>query len=153
MTQVAADIDRIGTAINELQRLLSSRRVHSRLAASANLALSQQATQVLVALGDTPRPIADLAAAARMDVGAVSRQLNVLAEQGLAVREPSPTHGRVVLASPTTAGAELRDHVRDVRSRHLADTLSAWSADERAQLGHLLLRLVHDLQATPFSAR
>ena len=143
-------IEAIGQGINRLQRLLSSRRVFSRLATSAELTLSQQATQVLLTLRRTGTAIADVAAAAHMDVGAVSRQLRILEDARLASRVTSPTHGSVVLVRTTPKGERLATHVRDVRSRHLASALSGWTDGERAQLGTLLDRLVDDLQATPY---
>jgi len=149
---VTDHLEAIGAAINHLQRLLSSRRVFSRLATSAGLSLSQQSTQVLLALSTTPRSIADIAAAANMDVGAVSRQLKILEDEGLAKRAASPSHGRIVLVRWTPKGQRLGEHVRDVRSRHLVAALSTWTAEERRQLGTLLTRLVADLQSTPYSA-
>src|SRR3954454_20244487 len=112
-------LDSVGTAINRLQRLLSSGRVFSRLATSAGLSLSQQSTQVLLAMSTTPRPIADIATAANMDVGAVSRQLRILEDDGLATRAASPSHGRIVLVRCTPKGERLSQHVRKVRGRHL----------------------------------
>ncbi len=145
-------VETIGAAINHLQRLLSSRRVFSRLATSAGLSLSQQSTQVLLAMTATPRPIADIAAAANMDVGAVSRQLKILEDEGLAKRAPSPSHGRIILVRRTPKGERLGEHVREVRSRHLVAALSSWTSDEREQFGTLLTRLVSDLQTTPYQA-
>ncbi len=143
-------LETIGAAINQLQRLLSSRRVFSRLATSAGLTLSQQSTQVLLAMTSTPRPIADVAATANMDVGAVSRQLKILEDEGLAKRAASPSHGRIVLVRRTAKGERLGEHVREVRSRHLISALSTWTPVEREQFGILLTRLVSDLQTTPY---
>lgn len=145
-------LETVGVAINQLQRLLSSRRVFSRLATSAGLSLSQQSTQVLLALSTSPRPIADVAAAANMDVGAVSRQLRILEDERLATRAASPSHGRIILVRRTAKGQRLGEHVRDVRRRHLVAALSGWTLDERCQLGELLTRLVSDLQTTPYNA-
>ncbi len=145
-------LETIGSAINHLQRLLSSRRVFSRLATSAGLSLSQQATQVLLAMSITARPIADIAALANMDVGAVSRQLRILEAEGLAKRAPSPSHGRIVLVRRTAKGERLGEHVSEVRSRHLVAALSSWTPGERELFGTLLTRLVSDLQTTPYQS-
>lgn len=145
-----ASNDAISAAINRLQRLLSSRRVFSRLAVSAGLSLSQQSTQVLLALTPTSQSIVDLAAAAHMDVGAVSRQVRILEAEGLVERSASPSHGRIVLVRRTGQGQRLGEHVREVRARHLVDALSCWTDDERRTLGELLTRLVSDLQATAY---
>ncbi|HEV8296827.1 MAG TPA: hypothetical protein VGQ20_06020, partial [Acidimicrobiales bacterium] len=68
--------DELSLGLHRLQRLLASRRVFSRLAEASGVELSQQAIQVLRALSeDGPRPVADVARVAHMDLGAVSRQL------------------------------------------------------------------------------
>ena len=146
----ARDIESIGQGISRLQRLLGSRRVFSRLAAAASIELTQQATQVLLALDREGCSVAKLATAAHMDVGAVSRQLRVLEDARLALRRPSPVHGRIVIVRASASGAALAARVRSVRSRHLQDALRAWSAADRKQLAMLMNRLVTDLQAAPY---
>ena len=141
----------LGLALQRLQRLLSSRRVQSSWAAAAGLSLPQQAVQVLRTLGAEPaRPVADVARAARMDVGAVSRQLRKLEDADLARRAASPSNASIVLVEATEAGRELAARYEDVRDRQLADALVDWTEEDRAQLGDLLLRFVDDLQRTPY---
>ena len=143
----------IGLGIHRLSRLLASRRVSSALADAAGVPLTQQAVEVLRALAaGSARPVAELARAARMDVGAVSRQLRVLEEQQLIVRKPSAAHRSVVLVEPTAKGRRAVARIQAVRDRHFVDALGGWSDEEREQLGVLLLRLVDDLQHTPFRA-
>jgi DNA-binding MarR family transcriptional regulator len=140
-------------ALERLQRLMASRSVFARQAEAAAVALPQQAVQVLRALaGEPPRAVAEVARAARMDVGAVSRQLRVLEDAGLASRRPSPTNGTVVLTEATPAGHDLARRFKSVGDQHLRDVLDAWSARDREQLGRLLLRFVDDLQRTPYRA-
>ena len=77
------------------------------MAGAAGVTLPQQAMHVLRALGDRdPLPMGDLARAARMDAGAVSRQVRLLEEAGLAERRPSPQHGSVVLVSAMTGAVK-----------------------------------------------
>ncbi len=151
---VAIDDDgiaEISLGIRRLQRLLSSRRVHSNLAAVAGIALSQQALQVLGALTtDQPQTVADVARAAHMDVGAVSRQLGVLEEERLLRRTTSTTNASVVFVEATPRGRRVANQLEAVRSRHLRDALASWTPTERSTLGHLLLRLVNDLPQTPY---
>ena len=136
--------------LTRLGRLLSSRRVHAGMARAAGVAFPQQAMTVLVALGDRPAlPMGDLARAARMDTGAVSRQMRVLEEEGLAERRPSPQHRSIVLVESTDEGRAIAARFERVRASQLSRALADWSDDERAELGRLLLRLVDDLQATP----
>ena len=138
-------------ALHLLRRLLSSRRVFSRLAAAAEIEISQQAVQVLRVLDrEDPRSVAEVAREARMDVGAVSRQLTSLENLGLVSRRPSKAHGSVVLVTATARGMQLVEQVNAVQNRHLQEALEEWSDEDRTQLAHLLLRLVDDLQQTPY---
>jgi DNA-binding MarR family transcriptional regulator len=143
--------DALTQALDRLRRLMGSRSVFARQAGAAEVALPQQAVQVLTALaGQPPRAVAEVARAARMDVGAVSRQLRILEDAGLASRRASPTNGTVVLTAATRAGDELARRFRHVGSQHLEDALAGWSTADREQLGRLMLRFVDDLQRTPY---
>ena len=156
MTDNLAAIDDEGIAeislgIRRLQRLLSSRRVYSNLAAVAGVSLSQQALQVLGALtADRPQSVADVARAAHMDVAAVSRQLGALEDERLVRRATSATNASVVFVEATPRGRRMANQLEAVRTRHLREALSAWTPAERATLGQLLLRLVDDLPHTPY---
>ena len=87
---IEEQLQAVRLGLTRLQRLLSSRRVHAGMAGAARVALPQQAMNVLRALGDRePLPVGDLARAARMDTGAVSRQIRVLEEEGLVERRSS----------------------------------------------------------------
>ncbi len=137
--------------LTRLGRLLASRRVHAGMAGAAGVTLSQQAMHVLRALGDRqPLPMGDLARAARMDAGAVSRQVRVLEEAGLVERRPSPQHRSVVLVVATEQGRAMARRFERVRSSQLSRALAEWPDEDRAELGRLLLRLVDDLQSTPY---
>jgi DNA-binding MarR family transcriptional regulator len=143
--------DALNVALERLRRLMGSRSVYARQAEAAEVALPQQAVQVLSTLaGQPPRAVAEVARAARMDVGAVSRQLRILEDAGLASRKGSPTNGTVVLTAATAAGEELAARFRDVGRAQLERALAAWPPEEREQLGRLMLRFVEDLQRTPY---
>ncbi|MBV8950910.1 MAG: MarR family transcriptional regulator [Actinobacteria bacterium] len=143
--------DAIGVGIHRLQRLMASRRVGSRLAEAADVDLPQQAVNVLRALGDgEAMTVADVARAARMDIGAVSRQLAVL-EQRRLVRRPSGGNGSALVAA-TATGRRSAARVEAVQSRHLRDVLSGWTAEERDTFGRLFLRFVDGLAHTPYRA-
>jgi DNA-binding MarR family transcriptional regulator len=142
--------DEIGLGLHRLQRLLSSRRVASRLAEIAGVDLSQQAIEVLRALGDGgARPIADVARRAHMDLGAVSRQLSALEEQRFVRRRASSGNGGATVEA-TAAGRRAAARVEAVRARHLHDVLADWTVEEREQFGHLLVRFVDTLARTPY---
>lgn len=123
----------------------------STLAEAADATVSQQGMQLLRALRDgEARPVAAAARAARMDVGAASRQLRNLDQVGLTERSTSPDNASVVLVRLTSRGLALARRVQQVNDQHLHDALVAWTDAERAQLGALLIRLVEDLQRTPY---
>ena len=148
------DVESVRLGLYRLQRLLAGRRPFSALTAAAGLDLSQQEIQVLQVLQDgAARSMAELARSARLDAGAVSRQVQALEERGLVGRRPSPDHGRIVLVEPSAEGLDAARRVHDLRNRHLLDALDDWSVEERDTLGRLLLRLVDDLQATPYRQR
>ena len=137
--------------LSRLQRLLSSRRINAEMADAAGVSLSQQSIEVLRALADNePMPVGDLARAARMDTGAVSRQLRGLEEDGLVERRASEHHGSVVLVVATAKGRSLTRRYERVRNAQLSLALTDWEPQERLELGRLLLRLVDDLQSTPY---
>ena len=139
--------------LTRLQRMLSSRRINAEMADAAGVPLSQQSIEVLRALGDNdPRPVGRVARAARMDTGAVSRQLRALEDAGLVERRASETHGSVVLVQATPRGRRLAARYERLRSAHLSIALAAWEPDERRELGRLLLRLVDDLSNTPYQS-
>lgn len=143
--------EELGQALGRLQRLLSSRTVHASWSRAAGVHLPQQATQVLRALdADAPLPVAEVARLARMDAGAVSRQLRLLEEEGLIERRPSRTNGSVVLVALTPGGAALRQRMADTGARQLADALAAWTDTDQRRLADLLGRLADDLARTPY---
>ena len=138
-------------ALGRLTRLLANRRVHGRLTTALGIELSQQSMQVLGVL-DAGRglPVGEVARAAHMDVGAVSRQVRSLEERGLVTRTASPGNGSVVLVAATAAGRSVADQLAEVRSQHLSEALSGWTSDEIDTLSAQLDRLLDDLQATPY---
>jgi DNA-binding MarR family transcriptional regulator len=145
----ATEIAALARAIQSFQRLRGSRQVHAALMAAAGVDLSQQATQVLLAVRDG-QSVAEVARAARMDMGAVSRQLKVLEDDGLLRRTTSPDNGAVVLVSLTGAGRATFERIAAVRDRHLTEALAAWAPADIDRLARLLQRMVDDLQVTPY---
>ena len=136
--------------LKQMRRILGSRRIFAALIAAAEVELSQQAADVLLALQDgASRSIGDVARVAGLDVGAVSRQLNQLEAVGYARRDGAG-RGSVVLVTATAEGRALVARVEAVRQAHLERALSGWTVEEREQLGTLLVRLADDLHRVPF---
>lgn len=151
LADLEGEIAGIRTGLARLQRMLSSRRLNAGAAEAAGIALTQQAIEVLRALDPTaPMPVGDLARAARMDTGAVSRQVRVLEEQGYVERRASADHGSIVLVGATPLGRAAAARYERVRNLQLLRALAEWAPEERLELGRLLVRLVDDLQAIPY---
>ncbi len=149
----ATDLESVRVGLHRLQRLLATRRTWVALADAAGIDLGQQEIQVLEVLHDgRARSIAELSRMARMDAAAVSRQVRTLEVRGLVQRRPSSAHGRVSLVEASADGLSSAARLHDLRRRHLADALAEWEAGELETLGALLLRLVEDLQRTPYGA-
>ncbi|MCO5314103.1 MAG: MarR family transcriptional regulator [Microthrixaceae bacterium] len=141
--------DDLLVVIQRLGRLIGSRQVAGRITDAAGVEISQQGVQILRSLlrhGELP--IAGVAAAAHMDISAVSRQLGPLEEAGLTARGAAKDDGRVVLIRLTPSGRRVAQRIRSVGLRHLQASLIAWSADEKHQLAELLGRLIDDMQRT-----
>ncbi len=142
--------DDLQTSLLRLGRLLASRQAASRLVEAAGVHASQQGVALLRTLRREGRvAAAELAASAGMDIGAVSRQVRILEQDGLVHRSADPDDGRVVLLALTARGEEVAARLHSIGARHLQVALRGWSDGERARLAALLARLVDDLQATP----
>jgi DNA-binding MarR family transcriptional regulator len=74
----------------------------------------------------------------------------VLEERGLADRRASPQHGSIVLVEATENGRSMAASFERVRNAQLSRALAEWTPEERIELGRLLVRLVEDLQTTPY---
>jgi DNA-binding MarR family transcriptional regulator len=144
------ELTALADAMRRLQQLGASRRVHAALSDATGVDLPQQAVQVLSALAGT-MTVAELARTAHMDIGAVSRQLRLLEDDGFVQKSASPDHGSVVLVRITTRGRNVARKIFEVRNRHLERALEGWPQTDRRALATLLQRLVDDLQATPYT--
>lgn len=145
-------LDDLQTSLLRLGRLLASRQAASRLVEVAGVQVSQQGVALLRALRREGRvPAAELAAAAGMDLGAVSRQVRLLEQAGLVERSAHPDDGRVVLLELTDQGRGTAEHLHAISARHLEAALADWSDTERAAFAASLDRLVDDLRATPLA--
>jgi len=151
MTQSTEVVDdSLRTGLGRMQRLLASRRIFASMAGAAGADVTQQGVDILTVLADgAARPIGEVARLARLDGGAVSRQLNRLEEAG-SVRRHGPPRGSVVLVTVTKRGRTLLDKVEAVRNDQLQRALSGWTVGEQAELGRLLVRLADDLQSAAY---
>lgn len=143
-------VEELMVALQRLGRLLASRQVASRIITVAGVDVTQQGMTLLrVLLRHGRQSIATLAGAAAMDLGAVSRQVRLLEDAGLALRSRSPDDGRVALLELTPEGRRIAERIRAVSVRHLDEALRGWTVADERTLARLMQRLVDDLVSTP----
>ena len=143
-------VEELMVALQRLGRLLASRQVASRITTVAGVDVTQQGVTLLrVLLREGKQPIAVLATAAAMDLGAVSRQVKLLEDAGALRRSRSSDDGRVALVELTAEGRRIAERIRAVGVQHLEEALRDWSATDERTLARLMQRFVDDLVATP----
>jgi DNA-binding MarR family transcriptional regulator len=143
-------LDLLTSSLQRLGRLLASRQAASRVTSAAKVDVSQQGATLLRALLRGGRQsMATLAAAAAMDLGAVSRQVRQLEALGAVRRSSDPEDGRVALIQLSPKGKRMAENLRAVGLQHLDEALRDWSDEDSRTLAELLDRLVHDLIDTP----
>jgi DNA-binding MarR family transcriptional regulator len=144
------ELEDLSTSLHRLGRLLASRQIASRITTAAGVEVTQQGTTILrVLLRGGRQSVNALAAAAGMDLGAVSRQVRLLEEAGAIKRSSDPDDGRVALLELTPEGRRIAERIRAIGMRHIEDALHQWSDRDERLLAELLARFVDDLVATP----
>lgn len=143
-----SDVDAVAAAVQHLQRLGASRQAHAALAAASGVDLPQQAMHLLVRL-DSARTSSDLAREARMDPGAVSREVARLEQAGFVTRVTGQSPRGAVEIELTPRGHDARMRVMKIRGAHLERALQGWTSADALALAELLERFVIDLQASP----
>jgi DNA-binding MarR family transcriptional regulator len=148
------ELEQLSTSLHRLGRLLASRQVSSRITTAAGVGVTQQGTTLLrVLLREGQQSMNALAAAAGMDLGAVSRQVRLLEDAGAVTRSSDPGDGRVALLRLTAEGRRIAERIRTVGMLHLEEALGEWSDADQQRLAELLHRFVEDLMATPVPTR
>lgn len=143
--------DPLQAAIIRMQRLFTHRRVFGLAASVAGIDISQQAMQVLTVVAqEGPLTLGDVAHRARMDAGAVSRQIRPLIDADFIERRPGP--GTSVIVQATAVGAATVDDFQAVRDGQLSRALADWTDEDRERFAELLTRFVDDVSATPYQA-
>ncbi len=145
------ELEAVADAVQRFQRIRTSKRVHAALTDAADVDLTQQSLQLLVAAVDGCSA-SDVARATGMDAGAVSRELRKLEVAGMITREQSSHHHTSVVIRMTDEGRSARERVTAVRHDHLSRALVGWERAEVEVLARLLDRFVDDLQANPLQA-
>ncbi|WP_027477765.1 MarR family winged helix-turn-helix transcriptional regulator [Curvibacter gracilis] len=98
-----------------------------------------------------PLSVNDLAHRANLNKGQASRAAQSLVDQGLVLKQASPTDGRGVVLSLTEAGRSQWRRTMEVIERRNQAIFGALSESDQARLGELFDRLIEHArhQATP----
>ena len=144
--EAAALTQAIGAHWRELRRGASMRPLLEHLFGHGpeRLDLGQSDTLDVLVQGDGWR-MCELADALRVDASTATRAVARLHDEGLVVRRPSATDGRVVVVDATPAGRRRHEVVARRRREAVSTMLADFSLDDRRRLATLLGRLVDAL--------
>lgn len=110
--------------------------------ADLDLAPHESRALRVVAGGQQPPRLADIAAALRIAPRSATEVVDRLAVRGLVERRASAADRRAVEVVPTPAGLAMHRQVEEVWRRSAEAFLAPLSAAERTQLGSLLRALI-----------
>jgi DNA-binding MarR family transcriptional regulator len=137
---------RIAMAWRELRRCATTPALRYQFFGSSHDALEQGQMDTLdLLLVREGWRMCELAEALRVDPSTATRAVQRLVNDGLAERRQSTDDGRVVLVYPSAEGKRRHKAVARRRVKAVCRILSAFDADERAQLAGLLGRFVDAL--------
>lgn len=125
----------VGVLIRRVRRVIHerARSVHPDLLPASYLMLAH-----LVEVG--PSRSSAIAETFGIDKGAISRQVQNLADLELIDRTPDPADGRATLLSVTDEARTRLGEVAQLRRKHLDERLGDWSDDDLDQLVSSLAR-------------
>lgn len=144
------DLQRIEAAMEQLSRVIRSRRADAERASRAGVHLPRAAQVVLrQAVEAGPLRVSDLARALHMSDAATSRTVTALENEGLLARSGSPDDGRVALVAITKAGRRVQHRLREAQDEIFGESLSHWPRQDVSRLAKLMERLAADLRTLP----
>ena len=130
----AEDVARLRIALTRITRVLDRQ-------SRGHILTGTQASVLATAARLGPVRITELAEIEGINPTMMSRIVGKLEDAGLLHRRADPDDRRAALVEPTTAGRELQRHVREERTRLLAERLGALPTDHAdgvlAALPHL----------------
>src|SRR3954447_6449646 len=115
----------VGVLIRRVKRVIGerARAVHPDLQPASYLMLTFLATE-------GPQRSSVVSERFDVDKGAISRQVQHLADLGLLVREPDPADGRAMLISASPDAVRRMEAVDRDRRRWLDEQLKEWTEDD-----------------------
>jgi DNA-binding MarR family transcriptional regulator len=145
---------RVARTVELLERELTLLARHQLSSQHApDLSLDRSGYQLLSRLELGPLTLKELAAAFRLDVSTVNRQIASLRRKGFVERVEHPDGGAARLLRPTRRGlAELRSD-RTVRHSQVSSVLETWAGEDVEQLNRLLTKFnssIEELEGQPW---
>jgi DNA-binding MarR family transcriptional regulator len=131
---------------DQLHRLMKRlRHAQAERLAPLGLTPAQERALRLIARGDEPPRMTELADRLGIVPRSLTTVIDALEEAGLVRREIDPRNRRAILLSLTDRGAAVREELREARRRAAEDLFAPLSAQDRESLAGLLTLL--DAQA------
>lgn len=136
------DLSRIEAVAQTMSDLIRVMKAHKSAHGSGVPGVDPAAAGLLLAIGDRPIRVSELAHCIATDVSTVSRQVSSLTEAGLAEKVPDPSDRRVAIVELTEPGRRAADDLRAVRLDQFAALFADWSDSEIQEFQGYLRRLV-----------
>jgi len=131
----------------EQELTLLARHQLSSAQHTPDLHLDRSGYQLLNRLELGPLTLKQLAAAFRLDISTVNRQVAALRAKGLVERVADPDGGLARLLRPTERGLGLLHQDRAVRHRQVSSVLVDWMPQDVERLQALLSRFNESIEA------
>jgi DNA-binding MarR family transcriptional regulator len=122
-------------------------RIHLSTA-SGEVTLERSAYGIMCKLADEgPQRLGSLATGFGLDPSTITRQVQALEEEGLAVRETDQTDRRAYILDLTPSGREILERTREHRRARFDEAMADWSKEDRAEFARLLTRFNESMEA------
>lgn len=136
----------LGLLFRQVRDAMWARMEHELADAGHELTFSQYIA--LKKLSDGPHGVTDLARAAELNPGAMTRLLDKLEARGLVARVADPADRRALNINLTEAGASMWQDVNQCGQRVRERAMQGMSDSEREQLTRLLAQVRDNLSFT-----
>jgi DNA-binding MarR family transcriptional regulator len=147
---VDTTLSQLANALNDLYRLSGSARFHEQTVRATGVVVTRSGLRFLSLVADTG-PVSATRLASALDVSqpTASRVLQQLELDGLVVREPSTSDGRVSHYLATRKGRRALEKVHAYHVTQLAEALDEVEPARRAALAAAVTELVQLLHDDP----
>jgi DNA-binding MarR family transcriptional regulator len=146
VTSVAAEVQRLESAMSALSLRGHMSRLHECLTGAAGVRVDRAGYLVLRAVeAEGPLRLTDLATLMQVEPSTISRHAADLTARGWLEKQRDPDDRRACLLAVTESGREIVTGIESARRRVLRSVLSSWDAEEREKFVDLTERFVAGL--------